>query len=658
MKIALGQIKVVPGEPEQNVERMIAAMQKAANEATELIAFPEMCVGGYLVGDLWLDDAYCRDLMTYNKQIAQAAKTLNIAVAYGNVYLSDTIKGKDGRMARFNAAYVFDSYGEPAKRENYVRSCRCSSCKGDEIPSPFPTGVQPKTNLPNYRFFDDQRYFYSATDISARVNKSLTETTAPFIINREKIGVCLCEDLWCDDYVKYNRTVSPARFYVQNGASIILNLSTSPWTHGKNTARDKRVVSVMSDANSAVNKSNAPFNRKRIDFYGYVNCVGVQNNGKNILTFDGGSTFYNFRGEIIRTHRNPHMEDIIYIETKHGYDKIEREKRDVINEKANTIVESIKNFVPDNMNVIIGLSGGIDSALVTTLCYIALGKKRVIAVNMPSEYNSDTTKNAAAKLAEGLGITYRIVPISSMVDANILGLKSANLPQENSDIPDLVEENLQAKIRGTSLLSNLAQMSNALFMNCGNKVEVAIGYATLYGDWGGALSPIGDLTKTEVYEMAKYINELWGNNIIPQDIFNIPPSAELKNDQVDPIKVGYHCALVKMMTNYKITSAEQIMQWWLDGTLEDNLDITNKMLESFGLINSDVFLNDLKWFFSRERGSVFKRVQSVPIVVTSKTAYGYDRRESIMPKYKWTRAASELATRIQKQTKYTSRLSE
>ena len=223
-------------------------------------------------------------------------------------------------------------------------------------------------------------------------------------------------------------------------------------------------------------------------------------------------------------------------------------------------------------------------------------------------------------------------------------------------------ENLQAKIRGTSMLSNLSAKYNALFTNNGNKLEVALGYATLYGDWGGALAPIADLTKTEVVEMARYLNnkifkdEIIPNSVLPDELwrFNadqIPPTAELKNNQVDPMKFGYHCALIKAITDYKKKSMEDIMQWYLEGSLEKNLDISTKLIKRWNLNDPQEFIRDLEWFYSKIQNNVFKRVQAPPIILTSKSAYGYDIRESMIP-FTPTKKSEELKKKILAIEKY------
>jgi len=204
------------------------------------------------------------------------------------------------------------------------------------------------------------------------------------------------------------------------------------------------------------------------------------------------------------------------------------------------------------------------------------------------------------------------------------------------NLPDIVQENIQAKIRSTGIISNVAQAIGGIWMNCGNKLEAMLGYGTLYGDWGGAFGPIGDLTKIEVYELAKYINKRFkkecGFSPIPKSVIDFkvnPPSAELRSNQVDPIKIGYHCAIVEKVMDYRKVGFDQIVKWWHAGILHKELDIPLEYME--GVMSAAAFHSDINWVERQMKISVFKRVQSPPNIITSKTAFGYDLRESILP---------------------------
>jgi len=611
-------------------------IEKAKTKGCDIVVAPEMCVGGYLLGDKYNDDDYCRWLMSFNKQLREASD--GIIVIYGNVYLEESIPhnimtrgwqpNHDGRKRKYNAAYIYQN------KKEVKRSCTSRSS------SFIPSGIQPKTLLPNYRFFDDKRYFFSVLDLYEEYGYGLlNDYFMPFCVEIEgkevNIGLELCEDLWCRDYRYRGESINPTNELLKNGADVIINISASPWTHGKNQARDNAVNYLVENAKK--------HGQAMVPFF-YVNCVGAQNNGKNVVTFDGGSTYYGREGEILSMIREPYKEDLLVIDSDVKYDVERREKRNVIKEKYQAIIRGIQHIKDimgrqDHNDWVIGLSGGVDSAVVAALLVKAVGKDKVSAINMPTQYNSDKTKNAAAKIAKKLGIEYTVIPINDIFDVSSMFMDSSG-----SEASDLNVENEQARIRGSVVLAGIAARKNALFTNNGNKLETALGYATLYGDVGGAIAPIGDLTKTEVFELARFMNDkIFNDEVIPNEmipdalnVFNddqIKPSAELKNDQIDPMKFGYHCALLEAFMDYRIKSVEEILRWYIDGTLADNLNISLEMIKRWNIDDPQVFIVDLEWFVKLMNINVFKRVQSPPNVITSKTAFGYDRRESQLPYY-------------------------
>lgn len=632
MKVALAQMEVIAGNPKQNLETMLRMIAQAKQQQVDLIAFPEMCVGGYLVGDKWVEDAFCADLMEFNEVLRKASD--GIAITYGNICLDDRVEGaagpdhhpnKDGRTRKYNAVYVLQN-GKPAERMQDA--------------SVLPSGVQPKTLLPNYRVFDDERYFFSLEDVAKDAGVTLESLAQPFLIevNGKKVpvGFELCEDLWCEDYRVQGKALNPTKMLIDNGAEFIINLSASPWTYGKNAARDRRVQFLKQEAGETF----TPFL--------YVNCTGVQNNGKNLITFDGGSTAYSAAGMPVQLANQEHREELLIVDAGQlgELPLQQRVEKSKIAQKEDAIIAGIRHVQhmvgsAQQPKWVIGLSGGIDSAVVAALLTRAVGADRVLGVNMPTEYNSEKTKQAAAQIAEALGIPYVVVPIGEMVTANVTMLNGANFDGRGRTLTPTQLGNVHAKIRGTSVLSNIAAMYGALFTNNGNKLEVALGYATLYGDVGGAIAPIADLTKTEVVEMAKHLNAQYGREVIPAAVIpdalfrfradQIQPSAELEKDQVDPMRFGYHCALLDAFTDYQKKTPTDVMQWYQEGTLEEHLGIPYAMIKRWGIDTPKTFVEDLEWFDRQMQRSVFKRVQSPPIILTSKSAYGYDIRESILP---------------------------
>ncbi|MFA5759664.1 MAG: NAD(+) synthase, partial [Clostridia bacterium] len=293
-----------------------------------------------------------------------------------------------------------------------------------------------------------------------------------------------------------------------------------------------------------------------------------------------------------------------------------------------TEVSGIKKFI-------IGLSGGIDSAVSLFLLQKVVGKENIIAVNMPSKYNSEKTKTAAKKIAEKLGIRYEVIPIE-----NIFNKQNEEISKVFPNCSDLNTENEQARIRGAVILAGVAARENAVFINNSNKTEIFLGYSTYLGDMNGCFCPLGDLLKYEVYDLGRFINERFGDpipwNLFPDEYYqfnnetDIKPSAELKNNQVDPIKIKYHDAIIEQIMDYKKISVKTIKQWHKDGVLAEKLGIDPYLIEIYGMSNYSKFEKDIDWLYGLMKKNVWKRIQSPPVVVLSKTAFGFDLRESIL----------------------------
>jgi NAD+ synthase (glutamine-hydrolysing) len=655
MKLALAQIDVVANRPEKNVERMLEMVARAKRASVDLVVFPEMCVGGYLLGDRWRDADYCRDLMEYNESLRMASS--GIAIAYGNVYLEEPGAGrrgatggrgggggggapgpasgrgpkkgegpgeakkewatttrnphpnKDGGLRKYNAVYVFQER-EPAPRLRETL---------------LPRGVQPKTILPEYRIFDDERYFFSTQDVAKDFGVPLESLLQPILVSiggrPTPIGFELCEDMWSGDYRRNGMVLDPTKILIDNGAELVVNLSASPWTFGKNETRDRRVRFLKT-------QSGLSF----VPFF-YVNCVGAQNNGKDVALFDGASTVYNADGLPVMLGASTYLEEMLIVGTG---DLLGRPLRRVDPGKTEQqflgILRGIRHMndiLGRTPTYVVGLSGGIDSAVVASLLTVAVGNANVVGVNMPTRYNKQATKDSARHVAERLGIRYLVIPIEELVEANRKVLPAGGAGVR---LGPALEQNIQAKVRN-QVLSNLAELYGGLYTCNGNKWEIATGYSTLDGDARGALSPIGDLTKIEVFQMAEYLNKHFEREAIPRGLIDLelPPGAELARDQVNPLKLGYHCALIEAFMDFQLKSVEDVMQWYLDGTLAERLGITEEVLHRYAIDDPAEFVRDLEWFQNQLQMSVFKRVQSPPIILLSKTAYGYDRRESMLP---------------------------
>ena len=593
MKVALAQMNVVSGQITQNLNKMKYLIAEYDFKGYDVIAFPELCISGYMVGDLWYDSDWMDQLNFAFKELLEfkRSNSIKIVVIFGSLAnLPPWIdaKGQDGRPRIYNSAFMLHDSLE----------------------------IISKTLLPNYRFFDDKRYFSTSDEFK------VFPITTPYSHEKVTIGLEICEDVWHEDY-----PVNPTEELVKLGAEYIFNLSASPYSFGKYHSRNGVIQRTMNEIDHTLK-----------NFF-YVNVVGAQNNGKNIITFDGDSCIYSLEGVVASS------EDHLFEETVLEFDTLENHEvlspvyppKEVFQYHASIAgIKHLDTLMGDKFPYIIGVSGGVDSAVVLALLVDAIGASRVKAYNLPSQYNSNATKNAAKKICDSLGVELVTIPIESVVESQVSSLEAAGI-----HLSDFNKENVQAKVRGTSILSNIAGALGGVMTNNGNKLEAALGYATLYGDVNGAIAPIGDLLKIEVWNLAKYINrdkEIIPLELLPDDHLNIPipPSAELKNNQIDPMKWGYHDALLAYLLNYKRGSVNDLIAAQSTNKIEDLLikalpevkPYIHEIMIKYDLYNEQVFKDDLKWFLRTMEIAVFKRIQSPPIIVQSKSAFGYDHRES------------------------------
>jgi NAD+ synthase (glutamine-hydrolysing) len=373
----------------------------------------------------------------------------------------------------------------------------------------------------------------------------------------------------------------------------------------------------------------------------YVNNVGAQNNGKNILVFDGDTTAYDSDGSVCA--RAAHWREELLTVGGGGSAGVSDDQGETqaIHDALVTGIAHLDRTRGQDNRYLIGVSGGVDSSVVVSLLAQACGPERVFAVNMPTRFNADITQENARILCERLGVDYLSCPIDELYQQLSGKIASTRFASSEGDYTRLVDENLQARIRGADILAGLAAKHGLIFTNNGNKTEVALGYATLYGDVNGAIAPIADLYKTQVFALARYLNEdVYGKETIPLNLMDgsIVPSAELSDAQDvtrglgDPIKYGYHDALLRQMIEYRHHPAD-ILGWFLDGSLLGALgwDDAARFRDYFP--DAKVWLEDLEWIACQLRISYFKRIQAPPIIVTSKRAFGFDLRESQLPDY-------------------------
>ena len=626
VKICFSQIDVEPGHPDLNVERMLQAIDEAKQNNTDIIIFPEMCIPGYLLGDTWEQTAFLKDCLSYGEDIIAASQ--DICIIFGNIAVDWDKKNTDGRVRKYNALYTAYN-GKLIKPEK----------------SPYPFVI--KTLFPNYREFDDSRYFFSLQSLATELKLNLNDILSPVKINIKgqelNLGCILCEDGWSDDYA-----FAPIDILCQNyKLDMLINISASPYTFGKNNKRHRVFAKQAKD-------NNIPLI--------YVNNIGIQNNGKTIYTFDGSSTVYDENGTIIATcPAYKAQNNYINLLGNDEYTPLPIPQNDDISNIYQALHYGIKKFLKNirMQKVIIGISGGIDSAVASVLYADILGAENITLINMPSKFNSATTKGLSSQLAHNLGCNYAIVPIQEVVDFTVNQFENTDITHlatndvHKVQVSSFVKENIQARDRSARILAGMAASIGGGFTCNANKAETTVGYSTLYGDQSGFLAGLADLWKYQIYELAHYLNEhVYKREVIPQGIIDIVPSAELSSEQDvdagkgDPIKYPYHDYLFRaFVESWQKVTPEDILLWYSEKTLEEHIGCKAGLVDKYFATAKD-FICDLERWWNLFTGmAVAKRIQAPPILAISRRAYGFDHRESQNGPY-YTKAYKQLKAKL------------
>lgn len=608
LRVRLVQMEVRPGRPDENCATVLDRIGAARADGVGLLVFPEMCIPGYLIADEWERDAFLRECEACADEVRRASE--GMTVVFGSVGLDWTRRNEDGRVRKYNALFVAEdgAFVGPAG-------------------GPYPFVI--KTLLPNYREFDDSRHFYDARKLAIEENRPLHDLVTPVRSRRcGSIGGVLCEDGWDMDY-----NASPLRMLARHACDLYVNISASPYTVSKNHKRH-RVFAAQADA----------LGRPLL----YVNHVGIQNNGKTVFCFDGASCVYDGHGHVLET-PGPFADTTLTVDLAPGgsgaFGEPVRPQPDTIADIHAALAYGTARFMEacGVGRVVVGLSGGVDSAVVAALYRRLLPPDRLLLVNMPGRHNSPTTIGLARELARNLGCLYAEVGIEDSVALTRRQIDGLAVHSPDGRVrttlalSDLAVENVQARDRSSRILAAVASAFGGVFTCNANKSEATVGYTTLYGDLGGYLAGIADLWKTEVYDLARHLNAaVFGREVIPEGILRLTPSAELSPAQNvdegkgDPLVYPYHDCLFRSWVEWwHRATPEEALRWYRDGELESRLGYAGKVSDVFA--DTAAFVADLeRWWGLYQGMGVAKRIQAPPVLAVKRRAFGFDHRESQM----------------------------
>jgi NAD+ synthase (glutamine-hydrolysing) len=557
IRIALAQINTTVGDLAGNQRKINASIHQAKVMGADLVTFSELAVCGYPPEDLLYKTHFVENNIKALEELAKNVHGITAIVGF--------VDQKDGRI--YNAAAVLS--------EGKIKA------------------AYHKQELPNYGVFDEKRYFKSG-----RENFLLS-------MGGVSAGITICEDIWVDgaSYLKQAKA----------GASLIINISSSPFEIGKTKVREDLLERRAKETGA---------------YICYTNLVG----GQDELVFDGGSFIVDPTGRIVASAKQ-FEEDLVIVDLDLPQNKVSKGNLPVIeveatkNQKAirknpsaeyklmdettqiySALVLGTRDYVRKNgfQKTVIGLSGGIDSALVAAIACDAIGKENVIGISMPTKFNSKGTRNDARKLAANLGIEFHEIPIKRMMAAYATTLEPWFYEKE----ADTTEENLQARIRGNILMA-FSNKFGWLVLTTGNKSEMAVGYCTLYGDMSGGFAIIKDILKTKVYELARFRNRQAGKMVIPKSVLLRAPSAELRENQKDQDSLPAYADLDRMLEGY-VEKHQSIAQ--MAAVVPDE-KLCRKVI---GLVDK----------------SEYKRRQAPPGIKITSRAFGKDWRLPITNHYK------------------------
>jgi NAD+ synthase (glutamine-hydrolysing) len=546
MKIGIAQINTTVGDLSGNKQRILNAYRQLVSDGAELILYPELAICGYPPRDLLLKSRFVYDINNVLQTIAREIHSVPAIIGFVEQRSDNT----SGRPFYNSAAW----------------------CESGEI-----NAVARKSLLPNYDVFDEERYFEPA------------DSPAIYQWREKRIGITICEDIWTAQSVPTSRRYGkdPVALLADHSVDLLLNLSASPWHRGKNQTRESLIA-------DAAKRCRCPVV--------YCNAVG----GNDELIFDGASFVYHPEHGMIAG-LDSFRESSRVVDTKNPKTNAHSQKFDLGDDAAihDALVLGLRDYAHKSgfKKALLGLSGGIDSAVVAALAAESFGPENVIGVALPSAISSQHSRADAAALAQNLAIEYHELAIADIVQSAETTL--ASLFEGLGK--DTTEENIQARTRGLLLMA-LSNKFGALLLTTGNKSELAVGYCTLYGDMCGGLAVISDVSKMKVYDLARYINRT--REIIPENTISKPPSAELRPDQKDEDSLPPYPILDEILRLYiecGLSSAEIIKAGHEEAVVRD--------------IIRKVDLNE------------YKRKQAAPGLKITPLAFGVGRRIPIVQRY-------------------------